>query len=369
MPAFTPFAQSDVVLDTQVVGTSTWTNNTNNLKSFHTASSNAGTGFLSTPTSSGAFHLDVFNEHTSSLSSEIQFSIAYGHFKGSGSFNFTNDEGGKGKSASGVTYAQYRQLIFGSATKLDLSFNGHVPNDIYILNINRARYKHNLKPGTLNFRLTGSTDFTIANLTGVASNTGSGHGTNGEVLKLTDDSVSATGSALLTNLGRQFNIVSGANGVMSGSTLDQVPDSGSYGLFYPDAGIILLNGDAISGSIGLAGPQGDHVEPLAARSLFSALSESMNNEGYFIVDSEETISSEFYFVRAQNKQFNYTTNPSFIDTQGNVIYSTFINNPKTFITTVGLYNNDGDLVAVAKISQPIAKDFTKEALIRVKLDY
>ena len=61
MPAFTPFAQSDVVLDTQVVGTSTWTNNTNNLKSMHTASSNAGTGFLSTPTSSGAFHLDVYN--------------------------------------------------------------------------------------------------------------------------------------------------------------------------------------------------------------------------------------------------------------------------------------------------------------------
>ena len=46
-----------------------------------------------------------------------------------------------------------------------------------------------------------------------------------------------------------------------------------------------------------------------------------------------------------------------------------IDNPKTFITTVGLYNNSGDLVAVAKTSQPIAKDFTKEALIRVKLDY
>ena len=46
-----------------------------------------------------------------------------------------------------------------------------------------------------------------------------------------------------------------------------------------------------------------------------------------------------------------------------------INSPKTFITTDGLYNDANDLVAVAKISQPIAKDFTKEALIRVKLDY
>ena len=46
-----------------------------------------------------------------------------------------------------------------------------------------------------------------------------------------------------------------------------------------------------------------------------------------------------------------------------------VDNPKTFITTVGLYNDLGELVAVAKLSQPVTKDFTKEALIRVKLDY
>ena len=44
-------------------------------------------------------------------------------------------------------------------------------------------------------------------------------------------------------------------------------------------------------------------------------------------------------------------------------------NPKVFITTVGLYNDANDLLAVAKLSQPVAKDFTKEALIRVKLDF
>ena len=46
-----------------------------------------------------------------------------------------------------------------------------------------------------------------------------------------------------------------------------------------------------------------------------------------------------------------------------------INNPVTYITTVGLYNDSNDLVAVAKLSQPVVKDFTKESLIRVKLDY
>ena len=44
-------------------------------------------------------------------------------------------------------------------------------------------------------------------------------------------------------------------------------------------------------------------------------------------------------------------------------------NPKTFITTVGLYNDAFELCAIAKLSQPVAKDFTKEALVRVKLDY
>ena len=47
----------------------------------------------------------------------------------------------------------------------------------------------------------------------------------------------------------------------------------------------------------------------------------------------------------------------------------FFKNPRTYITTVGLYNDANELLAVAKLSQPLSKDFTKEALIRIKLDY
>lgn len=354
---------TDIVNDTQKIATSTWTNNTNNLTVMTTASAQA---IFATPTSSGAFFIDVYNAHTSSTAAEVQLSLAYGHRKGSGSLNFTNDEGGKGKSASGVTYAQYRNLIFGDDTISDFSFDGHVPDDVFIININRARYKHNLKPGTLNLYLTGAFQ---AGTTAVNTNTGSGVGTNGEVLKLTDDSITSTGSAVLTNIGRRFNIVSGASGERSGSNLTQVADSGSYGHFYPDAGIIILNGDAISGSIGMAADRGDHVTPIGHQYLLGAMSESNDTEAYFIVDSEEKISSQYFFVRAVNDEFNYTTNPSFIDNQGNLNFASMIDNPRTYITTVGLYNNSGDLVAVAKLSQPVAKDFTKEAFIRVKLDY
>ena len=90
----------------------------------------------------------------------------------------------------------------------------------------------------------------------------------------------------------------------------------------------------------------------------------------FQVNSEETVTSDFVFVRARNSEFNYSENPSFISgSTGDVIFSTFINSPQTFMTTVGFYNDTNDLLAVAKLSKPLTKDFTKEALLRVKLDF
>ena len=88
-----------------------------------------------------------------------------------------------------------------------------------------------------------------------------------------------------------------------------------------------------------------------------------------ILDTQEDISSQFYFVRAKNKDFNYSTNASYIDANGNLNFTSMIDNPVSYITTVGLYNDANELLAVAKMSQPITKDFTKEALIKVKLDY
>jgi hypothetical protein len=87
------------------------------------------------------------------------------------------------------------------------------------------------------------------------------------------------------------------------------------------------------------------------------------------LQSSETVASRYFFTRVKNSDFNYTTNPSIIDDNGNILYTTLINNPQTFITTVGMYNDSNELLAVAKLSKPLVKDFTKEALIRVKLDY
>jgi hypothetical protein len=88
-----------------------------------------------------------------------------------------------------------------------------------------------------------------------------------------------------------------------------------------------------------------------------------------VVDSQEDISSHYYFVRVKNRDFNYTTNPSFIESDGTLKFDSMIDNPQVYITTIGLYNDNLDLIAVAKLSQPLPKNFTKEALIKVKLDY
>ena len=341
------YGSEDKVIDTQKVVTSTWSSNTNDASNFINFTSSIATG--TDATSSGAFYIQVYNNAGESQS---QYFIAYGHKHGSGSLDFTNDDGAIGRSATRLIYNQYRQLVYGDETT-DFNFGGHTPDDIFVININRARYKHNLKPGTLNLKISGANDLSTI------------------IHNLTDDSITVTGSATITNAGRQFNLVSGSSGVRSGSTTVQTP-SGSYGFFYPDAGFIIINGGVmkngngyISRSLGSAGA--GHVVNNSHEALRRAISSS--NGGQFIVDSEEKITSQYFFTRAKNNEFNYTTNPSFIDTNGNLNFTSMVDNPKTFITTIGLYNDSNDLVAVAKVSQPIAKDFSKEALIRVKLDY
>ncbi len=368
--SLTRFDKTDVRVQTNKLTTSTWSDNTNNLQEVYTSSLQTFTS----PTSSKWNYLNVYHkspdpeyysltgETDVSADAEIQMALAYGNRLGSGSPDFTNDTGSFGFGASRAVYGQYRQLVYGQENQ-NFTFGTHVPDDIYVININRSRYKNSLALSTLSLWLSGSSP------TGV--------GSTKRVTKLTDDSITSNGQAIITNIGRQFNIVSGSNGIASGSNIKQVGGSASYGLFYPDAGLILLNPDAFdSGSDG--GSEDIYPQLYPGRNTGLSTNTDNNPErlyhaisgaGHFIVDSEETITSQYYFVRAKNFEYNYTTNPTFQDENGNVQFSSMINNPRTYITTVGLYNDNNDLLAVAKMSQPIAKDPTKEALFRIKLDF
>ena len=343
---YTRFGDNDIVnRQAQELVTSTWTNNTNNLQAQHTAS----TVSFTHATSSGNFYIEIQNEDASGSTGETQFFVSYGHRHGSGSPNFTDDTGSFGLGASRVIYNQYRQLRFNDDTKF-FTFGSHTPNDIYVININRARYKQRLTLGSLNLHISGTT-------TGLPGGAGSGIGQAQSIVHLTDDSVTNPAGAGTSNLGTYYNVVSGSSGVVSGSSLATAQvgvlgASGSYGHFFPEAGLIILNGDAFSSSLSPTRGQAnsdntDQNHYQLAKHMAQTAGAAFGNGGSFIIDTTEEINSEFYFCRAMNNQFNYTNNESFVDASKNIRFDTMQLNPKVFITTIGLYNDAFELVAIA----------------------
>jgi hypothetical protein len=144
---------------------------------------------------------------------------------------------------------------------------------------------------------------------------------------------------------------------------------------FPDLNTIVLN--TTSGTTGSltgyiptlsSGTSGISGSNINVTKLYTSITLGATTSS-FALQSQETVSSRYFFTRVKNSEFNYTTNPSIIDDNGNLLYTTLINNPQTFITTVGMYNDNNELLGVAKLSRPLVKDFTKESLIRIKLDY
>jgi len=335
---FKKFDLEDLIISNDAVTSTVWSANAPTLTSFFTSSTQEAS-------TSGDYYLNVYQTASDDSTADVQFSIAYCDKEGSGSENFNPLV--DGITPSRVSYGQYRSLVLGDENA-DFVFGDYTSSYFYALNVDRSKYKQNLLPGTMTMVLSGST---------------------GEVLSLTDDS-GLGGATVFTDAGRRYNLVSGSAGSVVGTT-GWSEASGSYGWFLPDVGICLLNGAALSGSAAADGLElvisrtsGSVSDPNNNQNLFVALSGS----GEFTFNNKETLSSDYIFVRARNSEFNYSENPSFISgSTGEVLFNSFIDSPTTYITTVGLYNDNNELLAVAKLSRPLKKDFTKELLLRVKL--
>ena len=345
--SFVSLNTSDFVVSADSITSTLWSGELPTLTQF----------FTSSQTSSFDTFLDVFQTGSLRSDAAVQFSIAYGEVEGSGSAAYNTLV--TGSSPSRVTYGQYRTLVNGDEnTNFNFGAGNTDSRDVYALTINRARYKEKIFPGTFNLVLSGS------------------DGSVDSKIQLTDNSKDVT-TLTFTDAGRVFDIVSGTNGSavsesVTGSVTPGRTPSGSYGKFLPDVGLILLNPRALAlsasqGGVGLV--VNDDLTNTALVANNSALFESIKLAETFSLNSEETITSDFIFVRVRNTDFNYTTNPSMISGSGEFVHSSLINNPQTFITTVGLYNDANELLSVAKLSKPLVKDFTKEALVRVKLDF
>jgi len=81
------------------------------------------------------------------------------------------------------------------------------------------------------------------------------------------------------------------------------------------------------------------------------------------------LNSTIYFCRANHNEFNYSSNPTYLSRSKIRVKSIASDEPVSYITTVGLYNNNNELLATAKLSEPLKKTPSNEFVLRVRLDY
>jgi hypothetical protein len=341
----------------EVVTTGIWSGDAGQLSQFFTSSTQ-------TTSTDGQFYWNVYDKIITDETSEVQFAIAYGHKDGSGSVSLSTNPDALLPTKS--TYAQYRAMLLDNPS-LPFQFENSAgiltdANGIYAINIGRARYREEMDAGNWQLTLAGS---------------------NG-TFRFIDDSGKKFGDTF-GKAGRVFKVVSGSLELGSqGEAIvanSAAPGNGlGYGLFYPDRGIVVLNAAAFGSVVGnvtfstgsghtqtatLAGGEGTTFNAYNQARLLSAIQGGAD----FDARRTENVSTQHFFVRATNREFNYSNNPTYVDANGNFTEPTFLTDPRTFITTIGLYNDSNELVAVAKTSQPVAKSFDKEVLVKVKLSF
>lgn len=360
---YTNFDPTDDVLPNNVetVTKGLFTGNTGSLLRFHTEST--ATSIQNT------YYRTIYNGQSTLPTSYPQFSIAYGNYNGSGSADLTGNL--NNDTPSRAIYKQYAQVLLPPLDK-KFTIGGRDTNSIYVINFNRARFREKVDPGNLEINIAALSGSWVKNNVHTGSNVKLRG--NGRVITLIDDS-SLSGAAVGEN-GRVYNIVSGT--IDDGTIF--FPNSTrphTYGLLYPEYGIAVIDATRLDLSASFGTVTGSGVQGDNAIKLFRAMSGSAatitppSGRNYGLqARSSEQVKSTYYFVRVKNGDYNYTNNPSFVSgSNGDLAYGTFINDPKTYITTVGLYNERRELLAVAKLSKPLLKSFTREALIKVKLDF
>ena len=382
---FTEFdLDTDVIPNQQeIVTRGLWPNNIGNQTNFYTSSLMSAT--------QKRYYIELWNGENRTgaganydITSSAMLSIAWGHVNGSGSA----DEGGQvNDTPSRAIYSQYRLLCLEPDDK-KFTVNGVDQDHMYFFNINRALLRERLDEGNI--------EICIAELSGSKfgagpgqanrSNTSSAHGvrpvnqgnagdlTENPVIRLVDDSKATSAiSVRRGHFGRRYNMVSGS--IEQGIYNKTNPVH--YGLLYPDLGVIAVSGDAMNVSASFNVVTGSEIPGDNEMKMFTAISHSgalltdlSGDKLGFQARSSEKVTSTHYFVRATNAEYNFSNNPTFTTgSNGRFAQASFIGDPKVYMTTIGMYNDRRELLAVAKLSKPLLKSFTREALIKVKLDF
>jgi hypothetical protein len=270
------------------------------------------------------------------------------------------DESSSLSGSSGATleakkinmYNQFSQVLLGYTGsdstvrkfELDTTLDGSgvMPESLF-LNFSRLITKDQIKKGTVSITLgTGSWATPFA-------------GTK----VLTDASASATqGTA---------NTLGGDYGVLYDNATNV-----AQGVVFYQAGIVALStasfsglSDFFSASAGTSSIAQAFVSSSITASC-DALRHRLQNVSF---NNTTEINSSIYFCRVPHNKYNHSANPTYLSASTIRVKSVNTDTPVAYITTVGLYSSDNQLLAVAKLSEPLRKDPTNELTLRVRLDY
>jgi len=166
------------------------------------------------------------------------------------------------------------------------------------------------------------------------------------------------------------NSPAGEYGILySGS---EATEGTGVGLIYYQAGVCVLTGGIFDGHFGAKGATygTGTFNMVLTGSDISASSDGFRNRLDNISFNNTTeLNSTIYFCRANHNDFNYSSNPTYTSSGKINVKNTAKDSPVTYITTVGLYSAANELLAVAKLSEPIKKSPENETIFRVRLDY
>jgi len=346
-----------------------WPSNSGTLLSFNTSSTQN--------TKSKEYYIQVWQSASVNTRDNEMFSIAYGNKNGLGSKYVTDAFDVLGQvrdTPTRAVYSQYKLLCLdgdetGSGFILQ---NSESIDHFYAININRHRFGDKLDPG--NFELN------IAKLNGDSHTNNVYTGSNislesasPEVISLIDDSLDSNDiieSSQKPSVAR--NLVSGsiANGIYNATKPHY------YGKVYPEQGVILISAEKLNLSSSFNTVTSSNADGDNLIKLFTSISGSASNRlKGFIARSVVVKHQESIFIRVNGNEMNYSNNPTFAnkDTSkgkfNRPYFDSFIYNPYTYVTTIGLYNDAKDLLAVAKLSKPLQKSFSSEISVTVKLEY
>ncbi len=326
------------------------------------------------------YYVDVFPDGTSVSNNDPYFSVAYGNYdsEASGSGTFTLDTASILAFAPKSIYTQYQNLLLGEGESGLFQFASGsavnptmiTPRDIFVINFSSYKMKDKIDEGVFEITLSGS----LGSIT------------------LRDD------SPFLSQASSVYNLVQGS--INDATTT--LPAYQGIGLLYPDDGVVVFNADVVNKLIGLnvsssVAPNGFVCPANYSTGSVTGIAIPGQSSGSLIpttwnhavfswaiqnanatmkVRKSEYVPSLNYFIRVMNRDFNYSNNPTYVydgsdgvHPAGLIYNQDFISNPTTYVTTVGLYNDNNELVAVAKLSRPALKTFDNELLIKVRLDF